>query len=117
MPAFIVFEKVSSLEGFSRNLTILPSSVSTMPNCDGSSTFVRAIVTSAFLSLWKRRSSSILKSDSMSPPLPTMKVWSRNLDTSFTLPAVPAGSGSTEKRTDRSFCLYFSTPVIRLSNL
>jgi len=87
-------EKTSSGRGFSLNSWILRSpSTLAMPNSQGFSTGVRAIVMSAFLEMWVSISALTSMSANTSPLAATNT--SSSLDSAnFIAPAVPSGSSS-----------------------
>ncbi len=96
MPVLAVYEKTSSSSGFSiKSVTRPSSSTVTMPNPEGSSTFLRTRVASAPRSSWKERASVRFTSVKASPETMTNLSPSRS-STYFTEPAVPKGSSSTE---------------------
>jgi len=89
---FIVSEKTSPHEGFSRNLTIFPSSVViTIPYCKGLLTLVNVIVAIDFFFKWKLIISDKLKSVSISPDI-TKKSSLRYSFAKAVAPQVPKSS-------------------------
>lgn len=95
MPVLTVSEKTWPQVGFSRKRWMRPcSSTMMMPNSSGLGTRLRAMVTLAPRSLWKRTMSVRSMSVSASPEM-TMNGSPRRCSSAFlTLPAVPSGTSS-----------------------
>ena len=101
-PALITLLNASSSVGFSKNFVIYPSSrwlsISppweldnpTIPNCVGSSTSHKAIVTLALDNLWAFSKTS-KSEDKTESPEATINVFTSISSSNFTLPAVPIG--------------------------
>lgn len=93
-PAFTRLEKTSSGLGFSLNSSMRPSSsVRAMPNSQGFSTGVRAMVTAAPVYRCVRISPAT-SSEANTSPLAARNTSSRRSSTSFIAPPVPRGSSS-----------------------